>query len=160
MHLTTNQGILICVVVVAASSLMQAIMMIVIAIGAAKARKRVQTIADRVEEDMMPAIKTARGILEDASPKLKQAAYEMLEVSRVVRRQVDHMNETFTDIVDKTHIQANRVDEYLTVVMDGLGRAGDSVQRATGGTSRKMGAVLQGIRVGAAVLRARRPASR
>lgn len=156
MHLTSDQGILICVIVVAVSALMQAIMMTVAAVGLLGMKKRIQALADRVEEDVLPAVKTARSIIEDASPKLKLASDEVLEISRAVRQQVDHVNETLTDIVDKTHTQANRVDECLTLVMGGLGRAGGKVQRATDGTSRKLGAVMTGIRVGAEVFRARR----
>lgn len=158
MHLTINEGIFICVVVVAASALMQAIMMTVIALGAAKTRKRVHALTDRVEQDVLPAVRTVRDLLEATSPKLKEATVEMLEVSRTVRRQVDHMDAALTDIVDKTHVQANRVDETLSVVLGGLSRAGGIVQVATGGTSRKVSAVLTGLRVGADVLRARRKA--
>ncbi|MGC8548290.1 MAG: hypothetical protein ACP5M4_01205 [Acidobacteriaceae bacterium] len=158
MHLTTNQGILICVVVVAASALMQAIAMIVAATGMMRMKKRVQALTDRVEEDVLPAVKTVREILEDAAPKLKDATDEMLEVSRAVRRQVDHVNTALTDIVDRTHTQASRVDETLSMVLGGIGRAGGLIHSATGGTSRKMGAVMTGLRVGMEVFQSRRKA--
>ena len=158
MHLTTNQGILICVIVVAASALMQAIMMTVIAIGAVRTRKRIHTITDRVEQDVLPAVKTVRDILEDASPKLKQATDEMLEISHAVRQQVDHVNAALTDIVDRTHTQASRVDETLSMVLGGIGRAGGLLHSATGGTSRKLGAVMTGLRVGMDVFQSRRKA--
>lgn len=156
--MTTNEGILICVVVVAISALMQAIMTTVIAIGAVRARKRLHSLADRVEADMLPAVKAARGIVEEASPKLKLASDEVLEISRSVRLQVDHVNETLTDIVDKTHKQANRVDDAMTLVLGGLGRAGGKVHRTKDQTSRKLNAVMTGLRVGAEVFRARRKA--
>lgn len=158
MHLTINEGIFICVVVVAASALMQAIMMTVIALGAAKTRKRVNALTDRVEQDVLPAVRTVRELLEETSPKLKLVTDEMLEVSRTVRRQVDHMDAALTDIVDKTHVQATRMDETLSVVLGGLSRAGGLVQHATGGTSRKVGAVMTGLRVGMEVFKARRKA--
>lgn len=158
LHLTTNEGILICVVVVAISALMQAIMTTVAALGLLGMKKRIQALTERVEEDVLPAVKTARGIVDEASPKLKLATDEVLEISRAVRLQVDHVNATLTDIVDKTHKQANRVDECITLVMSGLGRASGKVQRATGGTSRKLNAVVTGIRVGTEVFRARRKA--
>lgn len=158
MHLTTNQGILICVIVVAFSALSQAIALGVIAAGALRTRKRMRVLAEQVEQEVLPAVRTVRGILEDTSPKVKQVADEMLEVSRTVRRQVDHMDEALTDIVNRTQTQATRVDECMTMVLGGLSRAGGKVQQATGGTSRKVGAVMTGIRVGMEVLRARRKA--
>lgn len=156
--MTTNQGILICVVVVAISAVMQAIMMTVIAVGAMKTRKRVRALVDRVEEDVLPTMKTVRGIVDEASPKLKLATDEVLEISRAVRLQVDHVNETLTDIVDKTQKQANRVDDAMTLVLGGLGRAGGKVHRTKDQTSRKLNAVMTGIRVGAEVFKARRKA--
>lgn len=158
MHLTTNQGILICVVVVAISALMQAITMTVTAIGMMQMKKRVEALTDRVEEDVLPAVKTVRNILDDASPKLKQATDEILEVSRAVRQQVDHVNVALTDIVDRTHTQASRVDETLSMVLGGIGRAGGLLNTAKGGTSRRMGAVMTGLRVGMEVFQSRRKA--
>lgn len=145
-------------VVVALSALMQAIMMTMLAVGSMRTRKRLQALANRVEEDVLPTMKTVRGILEEASPKLKLASDEVLEISRAVRLQVDHVNETLTDIVDKTHKQATRVDDAMTLVMGGLGRAGGKVHRTKDQTSRKMNAVMTGLRVGAEVFRARRKA--
>jgi len=156
--LTTNEGILICVVVVAISALIQAIMTTVAALGLLGMKKRVQALIDRVEEDALPAVKSARSIVEEASPKLKLASNEVLEISRAVRLQVDHVNATLTDIVDKTHKQANRVDECMSLVMGGLGRAGGKVHRTKSETSRKVNAVMTGLRVGAEVFRARRKA--
>lgn len=158
MHLTTNQGILICVVVVAASALMQAIMMTLIAVGSMRTRKRIHLLTERVEEDVLPVVKKMRDLLEDTTPKLKQVTDEMLQVSHAVRQQVDHVNAALTDIVDRTHTQASRVDEALSMVLGGIGRASGLVQNATGGTSRKVGAVMTGLRVGMDVLKARRKA--
>lgn len=158
MHLTTDQGILICVVVVAVSALMQAIAMIVAATGMLRMKRRVQALTDRVEEDVLPAVKTVRDILDDASPKLKEVTDEMLEVSHAVRQQVDHVNTALTDIVDRTHSQAHRVDETMSLVLGGINRAGGIMQVATGGTSRKVGAVMTGLRVGMKVFKARRKA--
>ena len=156
--MTTNQGILICVIVVAIAALTQAIMMTMIAVGAAKMRKRIHSLADRLEEDVLPTVKAVRSIVEEASPKLKLASNEVLEISRAVRLQVDHVNATLTDIVDKTHKQANRVDECMSLVMGGLGRAGGKVHRTKSETSRKVNAVMTGLRAGAEVFRARRKA--
>lgn len=156
--MSTDQGILICVVVVAISAAMQAIMTTIAAFGLLGMKKRVQALTDRVEEEVMPAVKAARGIVEEASPKLKLASDEVLEITRAVRLQVDHVNATLTDIVDKTHKQANRVDDAMTLVMGGLGRAGGKVHRTKDQTSRKVNAVLTGLRVGAEVFRARRKA--
>lgn len=146
----------ICAAIVAASALMQAIFMMVIAIGAMKTRKRIDALTERIENDVMPAVQSVRGLVEDATPKLKQATDHVLEISRTAREQVDHVSETLSDIVDKTHTQANRVDECLTTTLDVVGRATGSVHRATGGTSRKMNAILTGIRVGVAVLGSRK----
>ena len=146
----------ICAAIVAASALMQAIFMMVITIGALQTRKRVNALTERIESDVLPAVHSVRGLVEDATPKLKQATDHVLEISRTAREQVDHVNETLTDIVNKTQTQADRVDECLTSTLNVIGRATGSVHRATGGTSRKMNAVLTGFRVGAAVLGSRK----
>ena len=158
MHQTPDIWFLICVVIVAISALMQAIMMTVIALGAAKTRKHLQSLTERVETDVMPTVKIARSLLEETSPKIRLATDHVLDISRTVRLQVDHVSDAVNDIVDKTHTQVNRVDETMTMVMNGIGIAGGGVRRASGQTSRTMAAVMLGIRVGIQVLRARRKA--
>lgn len=156
LHQSPEMWFFLCAVIVAASALMQALMLILVGMGVMRMRKRMQSLADRIEEEVLPTVKTARGILEETSPKVKLATDQLLEVSRTVRTQTAHINETLTDIVDKTHKQANRVDECLTTVLDGIGKAGDTVQRTTGRTSRKLSAAMTGIRVGMDVLLSRR----
>lgn len=156
MHQTPEMWFFICVIIVAASALMQAIMMTVIAVVAIKTRSRVHALTERIDNDVMPAVKVARDLLEETSPKIKLATDQVLDISRTVRLQVEHVNDALNDIVDKTHAHASRVDEGLTMVLNGIGKAGGGVQRATGETSRKVGAVMTGIRVGMEVLRAKR----
>lgn len=147
---------LICMAILAAAALVQIITLLVLATVSLKMRNHVAALMESIEEDVLPTMKIVRNIFEETSPKIKLAADQVLEVSRTVRLQVDHVNETLSDIVNKTHTQATRVDECLTTVLNGLGKASETVQRATGQTSRKMNAVMTGIRVGVETLRSRR----
>ncbi len=156
MHPTLETWFFICAIIVAVSALMLALMLVIVAVMAMRTRKRLNALTERIEDDVLPTVKTVRALVEDTSPKVKLATDQMLEVSRTLRTQAMHVSDTLTDIVDKTHKQANRVDDALTLVMGGLGRAGGSVHRATGGSSRKMSAALTGLRVGMEVLRAGR----
>lgn len=153
---TQELWFLICLAIIAAAALVQIITLIMVATDAMKMRRHVKTLTERIEEDVMPTVKIVRSVLEEASPKIKLATDQVLEVSRTVRLQVDHINEALNDIVDKTHTQANRVDDCMTAVFNGIGKAGEAAQRTTGKTSRKMSAVAAGIRVGVEALRSRR----
>lgn len=158
MHQTPEMWFFICVIIVAVSALMQAIMVTVIAVVAIKTRNRVHALTERIDDDVMPTVKIVRSLLEETTPKIKLATDHVLDISRTVHLQVEHVSDALNDIVDKTQTHANRVDEALTMVLNGIGKAGGGVQRATDQTSRKMGAVMTGIRVGMEVLRSRRKA--
>ena len=54
-----------------------------------------------------------RRLIDDLSPKLKIASSNLVEASHTIRHQANHVNATVEDVLDKTTVQAARVNEML-----------------------------------------------
>src|SRR5260370_3118653 len=68
---------------VAIAMVAQAVALIIMAIGAGKARKRGLEIAEEVREKLMPVISGTHDILRDAGPKVKIITENLVETSHV-----------------------------------------------------------------------------
>lgn len=142
-------------VATAVGVLIQASVMVGIAIGAFAALKRVNEISKLAEQHVIPMLGTTRQLLDETSPKLKVAAQNVMEISEKAKVQAAHASTAMDDLLKKTESQADRVDEMITGTLNSVAHATASVQRAVSVPVRQMGAVLHGLKVGLETLRSK-----
>ncbi|HTV14437.1 MAG TPA: hypothetical protein VME68_06965 [Acidobacteriaceae bacterium] len=162
---------------------LQAIAMLGIMIAIRGVVKQVKEISMTAELHVVPAMATAKRLLDEVGPKVKSAAensvtltqkaieisehvsvisqkasdasQNLVAVSETVREQSVHVSETLNDILQKTEAQAERVDEMVTGTLDTIAHATATWQRAVAGPWRQVSAVLNGLRAGIGVMRGR-----
>lgn len=162
---------------------LQAIAMLGIMIAIRGVVKQAKEISMTAELHVVPAMATARRLLDEVAPKVrvaaensvtlsqkaieisktisaisdhaKAASQNVAEVSQTVREQSVQVSETVTELLRKTEAQAERVDEMVTGTLDTISQATATWQRAVGGPLRQVTAVLNGLRAGFSVLRGR-----
>lgn len=145
---------------VAVGVLLQACVLLGMLIAMRAGMKRMAKIATMAEEHAIPALTTAKQILDELSPKLKIAAANVAEASETLREQAKNVNETMDGLLKKTEEQANRVDEMITGTLNSVAHATATVQRVVGVPVRQINAMLNGLRAGFGVLRTREPEAR
>ena len=77
--------LMIFVGMVAIAMVVQAIAVIVLAVGAAKASKKGLEIAEELRTKMGPILDTTHGMIQDSAPKVKIITENLVETSHVVR---------------------------------------------------------------------------
>jgi hypothetical protein len=168
------------IVIVAVGVALQAGVLLGMFIGLRKALRRVDEVTKLAEEHVIPTMASAKILLQEISPKLKVAAQNMVVVSEravvisqhaaIVSEQAASISQTFRekseevgatldDLLQKTEVQASRVDEMVTGTLDTIAFATAAFQRAVSGPARQVGAVLNGLRAGLGALRSRDPES-
>lgn len=143
--------------VTAVGVLMQALVLLGMLLALKGALGRLDHVSKLAEEHVIPTLGAARHLLEDVSPKLKVAADNVVETTRMLRQQSVHVNETVDDLLKKTEAQAERVDEIMTGTLNSVVHATATLQRAVSAPVRQVGALLNGLRAGLDVLRSREP---
>ena len=140
---------------VAVGVLLQACVLLGMLIAMRASLKRMEKLATMAEEHAIPALTSAKNLVDAVAPKLKVAADNVAAASETLRTESQHVTETLEGVLKKTEAQAQRVDEMITATLNTVADATASVQRAVTAPMRQVHAVLNGLRAGLDVLRNR-----
>lgn len=141
--------------VTAAGVVMQALVLLGMLFAIKAALSRLDEVTKQAQEHALPALATARHLLDEVSPKLKVAAQNVLEVSHTLKNESTHVSGAVDELLKKAEVQVDRVDEMVTGTLNSIAYATATVQKAVSTPMRQVGAVLSGLRAGFDVLRSK-----
>jgi hypothetical protein len=144
--------LMIFVAMVAIAMVAQAIALIIMAIGAAKARKRGLEIAEEIRVKMLPIITGTHELIRDNAPKVKIITENFVEASHVIRSKAQEFDVTASDLNAKTRAQAARVDGMVTSVLNTTAEISESIQKGIKIPVREVSGVVNGLKAGLDVL--------
>jgi hypothetical protein len=121
-----------------------------------KTSARMEDVASKVEDRALPLLDSAKTILDDSGPRLKEITANMAEISTRLRGQAERMDVTFSDLVDRTHLQVIRVDELVSRTLDKVEETTEMVQTTVVTPVKQMSAIMQGLSAGIGSYLARR----
>jgi hypothetical protein len=134
--------------VTAAAVVIQAGILIALFVTVRKSSSRMEALATEVKGKVMPTVDTAQAMLVDMRPKIDTIASNVSETSTVVRGQIERLDATVTDIVDRTRLQVIRADELLNRTMDRIEETTDAVHRTVISPVRQLSGLVQGLTAG------------
>jgi hypothetical protein len=144
--------LMIFVAMVAIAMVAQAIALIIMAIGAGKARKRGLEIAEEVRLKLLPIISSTHDLIAENAPKVKIITENFVETSHVIRSKAQEFDVTASDLNAKTRAQAARVDGMVTSVLNTSAEVADTVQRGVKIPLREVSGLINGLKAGLDVL--------
>ena len=142
--------------VTAAGVLLQAFVLLAIFIALRKPMAEFRQIAQQVKDKALPAIDSARILLEDVGPKLRVATSNLEEVSHTLRQQAGHLNQTVESLLNRTDAQIRRVDDMVTAVFNAVDQGSRALENAVSIPARRFTGVINGVRAGVETLVGRR----
>lgn len=144
--------LMIFVAMVAIAMVAQAIALIVMAIGASKARKRGLEIIEDLRNQVLPVISGTQELIRDTTPKMKIITENFVETSHVVRNKAKEFEVTASDINAKTRAQAARVDGMVTSVLNTSADISQTIQNGIKVPMREVSGLINGFKAGLDVL--------
>src|ERR1700751_5068296 len=93
-----------------------------------KTSARVESLAEEVKTRVLPTAELAHSMMSDLRPKIETLVDNVSVSTTVLRAQLERVDATLTDIVDRTRLQVIRADEFVTSTMDKLEETRESVQ--------------------------------
>ena len=148
--------LIIFVGLVALAMVTQAIVVVVMAVTAAKARKQVLGIVEDLREKVTPLIANTHEMVRDASPKVKVITENLAHTSHLVRNKATEWDQTMSDANLKTRAQVERVDGMVGSVLDTASDAGRMLQNAVRIPAREFAGMMNGLKAGLDVLLGRK----
>jgi len=103
-----------------------------------------------------PILTRTQILLEDTQPKITTMVEDAAHIVYLARGQAQKVDRVIGEATDRLRGQLVRADRILTGTLEAVEDAGSQFRRSFWGPVHKVSAVVQGIKVGLDVLRARR----
>jgi len=113
-----------------------------------KSSARLEALAEEVKTKVLPTVETAQAMLTELRPKLTVIADNLTETTHSVRAQVERMDATVSDVVDRARLQIIRGDELLTRTLDRVEQTSDMVHNTVVSPVRQVAGLIQGVTAG------------
>jgi len=131
-----------------AAVVLQACILAAMYLAMRKSSARIEAIATEVKTKVLPTVEQAQLMLTDIRPKLQVIADNLQQSTTVMRAQVERMDATVNDVVDRARLQVIRADELLTRTLDRVEETSDMVHKTVISPVRQLSGIMQGITVG------------
>ncbi len=110
--------------------------------------KRMELLADEVQRRAVPALDAAKTMLENARPQVEEILANAAASTSMLRQQMERLEVTLNDLLDRTRLQVIRADELVTRTMDRVEETTDIVSHTVVSPVRQLAGIVQGITAG------------
>lgn len=125
-----------------------------------KSAARMQALADEVQRRALPTMEAAQSLIETAKPKIEELINNAAATSATVKSQLERLDVTVNDIIDRTRLHVIRADELVTRTMDRVEETTDMVHHTVISPIRQVSGVVQGLTTALATFLGRRSRDR
>jgi methyl-accepting chemotaxis protein len=131
-----------------AAVLLQAGLLAAMYLSMRKSSTRLEALANEVKTKALPTLETAQAMLTELRPKLTVIADNLAETTHSVRSQVERMDATVNDVVDRARLQIIRGDELLSRTLDRVEETSEMVHNTVVSPVRQFAGLIQGVTAG------------
>jgi len=106
------------IIVTAIAVVIQAGILVALFIAVRQTSGRVEALASEVKTKAVPTIETAQAMLVELRPRVTEIVANVEYSSRIARAQIERVDATVSDAVDRTRLQVIRADELINRTLD------------------------------------------
>jgi hypothetical protein len=136
------------IAVTALAVLLQAGLLAGMYITMRKTSAKVESLVDEVKTKVLPTAELAHSMMSDLRPKIETVVDNVSVSTTMLRTQMERVDATLTDIVDRTRLQVIRADEFVNTTMDKLEETREAVQRTVVSPVRHLTGLMHGVGAG------------
>ena len=132
----------------AAAVVIQAGILVAMYLAVRQSAERMEALATEVRTKILPAAEVAHSMLLEFRPHLQTLVTNITESSILVRAQIERLDATVNDAIDRTRLQVIRADELLNRTLDRVESTTDMVHKTVVSPVRQLSGLVQGITSG------------
>lgn len=144
----SNNLLSIFIAVTTFAVLLQAGILVGMFLAMRKTSAKIESLAEEVKTKVLPTAELAHSMITELRPKIETVMDNVSVSTTVLRTQLERIDATLTDIVDRTRLQVIRADEFVTGTMDKLEETREVVQRTVVSPVRYLSGLAHGVSVG------------
>jgi uncharacterized protein YoxC len=123
-----------------------------------KSTAKMEALAEEVKVKAMPLIQTVQASVVELRPKIEEITAKVAEISAnfadsttTVKNQINRIDATITDTLDRARLQVIRADELLSKAIDKVEQTTEAVQRTVTSPLRQVNGIVAAIHTGVEV---------
>ncbi len=113
-----------------------------------KTSVRMEALASDVSGKVLPMAETAHTMMLELRPKIENIMDNVSDTSGVVRGQMQKLDSTLTELLERSRLQVIRVDEMVTRAMDRVEETTHTVQKTVSIPVRQFSGIMRGVSAG------------
>lgn len=133
------------IAVTAAAVLLQAGILLGMFLAVRKTSAKVEALADEIRTKVLPTAETVNALLIDLKPKIETAVENVSESTTMVRAQLQRMDATIGDLLDRSHLQVIRADDLVSRTLDKVEDATEIVHQSVVTPVRRIAGLVNGV---------------
>jgi hypothetical protein len=127
--------------------MLQAGVLLAMYIAMRKSSEHVESLATEVKTKILPSVEQYQSLMLELGPRLKVIAENLESTTTMLRGQVQRVDATVNDVVDRARLQVIRADELLSRTLDRVEQTSDMVHKTVVSPVRQLSGLMQGITV-------------
>ena len=143
-----NTLLTVFIAVTAAAVVLQAAILAGMFFAMKKTSAKVESLAEEVKTKVLPTAELAHSMILELRPKIETVADNVSVSTTMLRTQLERVDATLTDIVDRTRLQVIRADEFVNNTMNKLEETREAVQRTVVSPVRQISGLMHGVTAG------------
>jgi hypothetical protein len=136
------------IIATAIAVVIQALILVGLFVTVLKTTKRVESLANEVKTKAIPTFENAQSMMTEFRPRIADIVANVDESARMAKAQMERLDVTVSDIVDRTRLQVIRADELVTRTMDRVEETSDMVHKTVISPIRQLSGLMTGLSAG------------
>ncbi len=132
----------------AGAVVLQAGILVAMYLSVRQTSARMEALATEVKTKVLPTAEVAHAMMVDLRPRIENILDNVSESSTLVRSQMERLDASLTDVIDRARLQVIRADELVTRTMDRVEQTTDMVHKTVVSPVRQLSGLMQGITTG------------
>ena len=112
-----------------------------------KSSEKMEALADELKVKALPALEQAHEMMVAMRPKMEVIVDNLEGASTILREEVQRVDATVNDVVDRARLQIIRADELLSRTLDRVEQTSELVQKTVVSPVRQISGLMQGVSV-------------
>ncbi len=117
-----------------------------------KSTKRMESLADEIQRRAIPTLDQAQQLITATRPKIEEIIANAAESTATLKTQIDRLDTTVSDIVDRTRLHVIRADNLVGRTMDRVEETTELVHTTVISPIRHISGIVQGLTAGLTAL--------
>jgi hypothetical protein len=116
-----------------------------------KSTAKMEALSNELKEKAIPTIETVQSFITEVRPRIDTITSNVSESSTLIKNQLERLDATLTDVLDRTRLQVIRADELLNRTMDKVEETSEIVHKTVVSPLRQVSGVMNAIYTGVEV---------